>query len=201
MNKQLTVIIALLYLMLFAPASADDSETARIVDHTQQSWMHELMKGGNALSGTVNLTKFKDPVYIVLRELNWLPNNPESGVYELAVPKGFVTDLASIPPIFYSVLPPDDKYAHAAVVHDYLYWSQRRSRKEADRIFLSAMEDLEVNKAVRLLIYRAVRWGGESSWKQYKKNKEDGSQRVLRKFPQDSTMTWKMWMEKPGVFE
>ena len=48
------------------------------------------------------------------------------------MPTGFVTDFASIPPIFYSVLRPDGEYAYAAVIHDYLYWTQTRPREDAD---------------------------------------------------------------------
>jgi len=201
MNKISTAMVLILYLMFSSVALTEDSKPAQIVEHNQESWMHDLMKGERVLSGTLKLERFKDPVYIVLRDLNWKPNNPENGVYEVTVPEGFVTDLASIPPIFYAVLRPDDKYAHAAVVHDYLYWKQNRSRREADRILLSAMEDLEVSKAVRLLIYRAVRWGGGNSWERNRKSKEDGGQRILSQFPQDPKITWKIWMEKPDVFK
>jgi len=193
-------MIAFLCVVFSSSAPAEDARPAQIMEHTQESWMLELMDGDRELTGTPRLARFKDPVYIVLRDLNWKPNNPENGVYEVTVPKGFVTGFASIPPVFYAVLRPYNKYAHAAVVHEYLYWKQNRSRREADRIFLSAMEDLEVNKEVRLLIYRAVRWGGGSFWEQNKKNKEFGGQRILKKFPDDPNMTWNMWMEKPDVF-
>ncbi len=43
------------------------------------------------------------------------------------VPAGFVTDLASVPRIFWTLLPPDGKYAKAAIIHDYLYDNALRS--------------------------------------------------------------------------
>lgn len=52
----------------------------------------------------------------------------------IEVPAGFVTDLASVPRIFWTLLPPDGKYAKAAIIHDYLYDNALRTKKEADRI-------------------------------------------------------------------
>lgn len=39
----------------------------------------------------------------------------------IRVPKGFITDFASVPRILHSVLPKTGKYGKAAVLHDYLY--------------------------------------------------------------------------------
>lgn len=83
----------------------------------------------------------------------------------ISVPKGFITDLASVPRVFWSVFPPHGKYAKAAIIHDYLYEYRIFSRKRADDIFLEAMEVLGVAKWRRLSMYWAVRLGGESAWK------------------------------------
>lgn len=53
----------------------------------------------------------------------------------IEVPVGFVTDLATVPRIFWSLLPPDGEYAKAAIIHDYLYHYPLRNRKESDLIF------------------------------------------------------------------
>jgi hypothetical protein len=42
----------------------------------------------------------------------------------VTVPAGFVTDFASIPRPFWSILPTWGKYGPPAVVHDFLYWDQ-----------------------------------------------------------------------------
>jgi hypothetical protein len=55
------------------------------------------------------------------------------------VPAGFVTDYASIPRPLWVMYAPHDRYSRAAVVHDYLYWSQRCTREQADNIFMLAM--------------------------------------------------------------
>lgn len=57
----------------------------------------------------------------------------------ISVPAGFVTDLATVPCIFWSVMPPDGKYAKAAIIHDYLYDNALRTKKEANLIFLDGM--------------------------------------------------------------
>ena len=77
---------------------------------------------------------------------------------------GFHTDFASIPRVFWIFLPRWGKYGNAAVIHDWLYWEQPRSRKEADDIFLEEMEVLEVPKMKRRIIYYAVRWFGWLAW-------------------------------------
>jgi hypothetical protein len=78
----------------------------------------------------------------------------------ITVPAGFVTDFASIPRGLWNIFPPTGKYGHAAVVHDYLYRQTTLSRNECDKIFLEAMEDLQVGWFTRRLIYRAVRLFG-----------------------------------------
>jgi hypothetical protein len=89
---------------------------------------------------------------------------------DLEVPKGFVTDGASVPRIFWSILYPFGNYFPAALVHDYLYSKASNklkiTRAEADKIFLQAMKDVGVGWLTRRTIYRAVRLGG---WKGYKK--------------------------------
>ena len=56
----------------------------------------------------------------------------------IVVPKGFVTDFASIPQPLWSLgLTPDGQYSRAAVVHDYLYWSQGCTRAQSDRLLVS----------------------------------------------------------------
>ncbi|EBB6196917.1 DUF1353 domain-containing protein [Salmonella enterica subsp. enterica serovar Muenchen] len=82
----------------------------------------------------------------------------------IEVPAGFVTDLASVPRIFWTLLPPDGKYAKAAIIHDYLYDNALRTKKEADRIFLDGMEVLGVPKWKRTIMYWAVRWFGRGNY-------------------------------------
>ena len=76
---------------------------------------------------------------------------------KVMVPKGFNTDLASVPPIARMLIPKSGKYNQAAVVHDYLYHTMERPRKEADKIFLEAMKVLGVPFWKRHVMHKAVR--------------------------------------------
>ncbi|WP_372830986.1 DUF1353 domain-containing protein [Pontibacterium sp.] len=78
--------------------------------------------------------------------------------------KGFICDLASIPRIFRPVFPVHGKHTRAAVIHDWLYRNKLGKRKEADLIFLEAMEELGVSRFKRYTMYAAVRAGGWTYW-------------------------------------
>ncbi len=82
----------------------------------------------------------------------------------ILVPKGFLTDFASVPRFLWRFLPPTGKYGKAAVIHDYLYRTQSCSRAEADAVFLEAMTDLNVGFWRRHLMYWAVRLFGSRAY-------------------------------------
>jgi len=92
---------------------------------------------------------------------------------KINVPEGFVTDFASVPRILWGVFPRWGKYGNAAVIHDYLYWQQKYSRKRADDIFLEAMEVLSVGWFQKYSLYYAVRIFGWFAWWSNKKSKEN----------------------------
>ncbi|MGG5931286.1 DUF1353 domain-containing protein [Salmonella enterica] len=82
----------------------------------------------------------------------------------IEVPAGFITDLATIPRIFWILLLPDGKYAKAAIIHDYLYDNALRTKWEADRIFLDGMTVLGVPRWKRTIMYWAVRLFGRGRY-------------------------------------
>lgn len=112
----------------------------------------------------------------------------------IKVPKGFVTDFASIPSLFISltgtiigiigyflnlpiifiigflvtiissVMPNWGKYGKAAIVHDYLYHCKMFDRGISDAIFLESMAVLSVPLIERKAMYLAVRYFGWLSW-------------------------------------
>lgn len=92
-----------------------------------------------------------------------------SDIYKIiTIPKGFKTDLTSVPRVLWSFFPPDGIYLEAAVLHDYLYSKQCAldiCRKQADKLFLKAMRLLKVTAWKRYMIYYGVRLGGKSKWK------------------------------------
>jgi hypothetical protein len=91
----------------------------------------------------------------------------ESEYGAITVPTGFLTDGASIPRIFWSILSPFGQYFPAAIIHDFLYSSSNDefTRGESDEIFLDAMDEIGVGFLTRYTIYTAVRIGGRSSYK------------------------------------
>ncbi len=110
-------------------------------------------------------TSFGDQKYFLLVEpLTWVIGKTTTSV---TVPAGFVTDLTSIPkalwgPPFY--LTPEGQYGRAAIVHDYLYWSQKCQRAQADALFAIAAQESGVSTDVALSMYDALRAFGQSAW-------------------------------------
>ena len=80
---------------------------------------------------------------------------------EYKVPAGFITDGASIPKPFWSIVgsPFTGKYVGVAILHDYLYSKEcvyDISFEEANEIFYSGMLKLGVNRFKAYLMYKAV---------------------------------------------
>jgi len=97
----------------------------------------------------------------------------------IVVPKGFETDLASVPWPASMLIPKSGKYNPAAVLHDYICSTQERPRAECDRIFLEAMEVVGVPLVKRRIMYRAVRMFGWISWRNhsYKNEKRNNDKK------------------------
>lgn len=88
----------------------------------------------------------------------------------IQVPKGIITDFASVPKIFWGIISPIDKHGKAAVLHDYLYQiNYMNDRKLCDEIFREAMVVLKVDNWKVVVMYQAVRVFGGSVWENYKK--------------------------------
>ena len=81
------------------------------------------------------------------------------------IPKGFITDFASVPRCFWSLIPPMGRYGKAALLHDYLYNTKSVSRREADRIFLETMFLMGVSRWKAYVMYVAVRVFGWLRWR------------------------------------
>ncbi|MGJ5199633.1 DUF1353 domain-containing protein [Bradyrhizobium sp. HKCCYLRH1030] len=168
--------------------------------HLVEHWMDQWLASNRLPVGTLEITRFKDPMYFLIKPIGWKPNDASSAVQEVTVPAGFVTDFASIPRPFWTLLRPDGEYAYAAVIHDYLYWTQTRPRHVCDQILKLAMEDFGVGTVTATTIYEAVRLGGGLAWRQNAKLKAAGEHRILKDYPGDPRITWREWKQRPGVF-
>jgi hypothetical protein len=110
----------------------------------------------------------------------------------IVVPAGFVTDFASVPRALWAGLSPHGQYSRAAVLHDFLYWTQACTRAQADRLFLLMMKQSGVAPADRLAIYRATRAAGEGGWLRNHADRTSGFVRIIPDGYRDvpSTATW-----------
>jgi hypothetical protein len=165
-----------------------------------EKWMDGWMTAKKAAGGTLHIGRFADPMYFLISEIGWMPNPGQKSFPTVKVPVGFVTDFASIPRVFWSVLRPDGLYTYPAIVHDYLYWEQTTTREVADQILRFGMEDFDVDRASITAIYASVRAGGAVAWENNGRLKAAGEKRILWRFPDDPTIRWAQWKADPSVF-
>ena len=85
---------------------------------------------------------------------------PEKGLVEIIVPKGFRTDLASVPRPFWSIIPPMGRYSQAAVIHDYLCTNRQFPSNVTHKIFYDLMLKYDTYPRKAKLMYTAVKWFG-----------------------------------------
>jgi uncharacterized protein DUF1353 len=183
----------------WAPARAQGVAVAE--ELTAEQWMHEWMSLPKAPGATLHVSRFVEPIYFVTRPIAWRPNPDQVAKFEaVEVPKGFVTDLASVPKPFWKLLRPDGEYTYAAIVHDFLYWTQARSREAADHIFKLSMEDFKIDARIVALLHSAARVAGGSAWRRKTELKAKGEKRILKRFPDDPRVRWQDWKKRPGVF-
>ena len=112
----------------------------------------------------------------------------------IIVPTRFETDWASVPRIFQNIIAPWGKYGWAAGLHDWRYWVQSCSRKEADDTLLEAMIMLGTTKWQRLAIYYAVRLFGWIAWRDNARLALEGYSRIRATRGPANRPTWKRKM-------
>ena len=124
----------------------------------------------------------------------------------IVVPKGFVTDFASIPSGLWSLgLSPHGQYSRAAVIHDYLYWAQGCTREQSDRLLVLAMKESNVGGFDEFLVYQGVNLGGQGPWDENAKERRDRLPRIIPGNyirPSDPNMPWpayRAFLVKAGV--
>ena len=138
--------------------------------------------------------------------VNWIVQSPliheigKDGSAVVIVPRGFVSDLASIPEplqILRGRVPNSRRYINASLVHDYLYWRQDCTRAQADNIMSIAMMEAGVPALERRLVYEAVRRFGQAAWDGNRRARQSGLVRTVAP-PNDvvpPTGTWTEYRE------
>jgi hypothetical protein len=114
------------------------------------------------LDGKVRNFRLEEPFPVIV----------DGRTYE--IPQGFVTDLASVPGVFESVIDNDDpRILRPSILHDYLYSRGGRlwdieppfNRFHCDKILVDAMHPLGADEALRVEVFAAVQLGGRSYFK------------------------------------
>lgn len=169
---------------------------------TKHEWMTDALGSDAREFSRTILMPFKDmDTYVVYRPIKWSPPaNASSGLPAVTVREGFVTDLATVPSVFWWAIPPQGRYGHAAILHDWLYWEQITNRETADEIFEIAMQELEVALPLRKAMWAAVRVYGGSYWSDAAAERASGNGRILKRFP-DGPVSWDAYRKDPTVFE
>jgi len=112
--------------------------------------------------------KLESGQWEVYEELEYHVGNKDSNEV-IIVPKGTLTDFASVPRGLWNIFPPDGKYSPAAVIHDYLYQTNgldgKYTRRQSDDILFEAMGVLGVPGWKKHLMYAAVWTFGRKFWK------------------------------------
>lgn len=145
----------------------------------------------------VTMTAFADSRHFIIeREIVYRIAGSDQTI---TVPAGFVTDFASTPRALWSFgLAPHGQYSRAALLHDYLYWSQACTQAQADKLFLLVMKQSGVSPANQVTIYRGVRLAGDRGWHRNTAARVGGFVRVIpedrREIP--ATATWPIYRQQ-----
>jgi Protein of unknown function (DUF1353) len=188
-----------------APSIASVTRANRPDPRTKQEWLVDWTGYGEVTRAMTQpiLVPFADmDNWIVYQDIHWTPpvGAPANLPSIVSVPKGFVSDLASIPPYFWWALPPTGRYGHAAILHDWLYWRQSGvDRATADRVFEVAMAELNVDPALRKAMWAAVRVGGGKYWDEAQTERRRGGSRILKRMP-ETPVTFAEWKTNSDVF-
>lgn len=102
-------------------------------------------------------------------------------IYELTIPKGFLTDGASIPKVFQWLFHKVDETINAAIIHDYLCEHHvvklngkeiKLPRRQIDKIFYEILKEDKVKSTKALMLYQACRLYSTATRKQLNEKPE-----------------------------
>ncbi|MGE0055174.1 MAG: DUF1353 domain-containing protein [Hyphomicrobium sp.] len=111
-----------------------------------------------------------------------MPYHVEGTEKRIVVPKGFVTDFASVPRLARAVISVLGRHSIPSLVHDYLYWVQPCTRSKADLIFKNAMTAYGSSAWERGLVYWMVRLLG---WRFWRANRRERAQGLIKILPEE----------------
>jgi len=92
----------------------------------------------------------------------YLEGNPHEII---TVPRGYVTDFASVPNVLRMFAKDIELFNKAAILHDFLYDGETRfTRKESDQIYRDGMRVFGVSDFRSTIFYKMCRLFGKSRW-------------------------------------
>ena len=98
------------------------------------------------------------------------PYRVDHGGKSFLIPRGFESDGASVPRLFWRVVfPNSDSHATTAgICHDFIYRTQPEgwTRKDADRMFLALLVEFGTGPLRAYIAYAAVRLFGGIAWRE-----------------------------------
>lgn len=120
---------------------------------------------------------FSDGNYWVM--LDPLPYHIDSTGQHGVVPAGLVTNFASIPSVAQCIYKPYGNHGRPAIVHDYLYWTQPGTRRDADAAFYELMKKNGVHPLKRNIMYTLTRWFAARNWTRSTEQRRRGMRWVI----------------------
>ncbi|MHA3913801.1 DUF1353 domain-containing protein [Halovulum sp. GXIMD14793] len=171
------------------PADPYPEHPGRVSDFSYEDGLMLLR-----LKDAVSARKGRDADYIVGADYTITYHLDGTGPHKITVPRGMMTDLVSVPPLFRTWVGRVGPYLEAAIVHDYLYiaWQdedggvpRKQDRRFADQLFLVGMRAAKVRSYSAWPIYVAVRlMGGFAYWRREKERYVDLSDpTIVAQFP------------------
>jgi hypothetical protein len=114
-------------------------------------------------------------VYELLEGIDYVLSNSE----KIHIPKGFETDLRSVPPFLEWLISRNPETLLAYIVHDFLYitdykrleWGDKKAKEFADKEMLLIAENMDSKRLDNKISYIAVKWFGKRVFKKWQDDK------------------------------
>lgn len=108
--------------------------------------------------------------WVVLKDID-VRLSPQYDNLVITIPRGFCTDLSSVPRKLWGIFPPFGDFLLAALIHDYLYVQNIGTQAKADMEMFIWSNVIQPTKPWdNILRYYGVRIGGKSWWNKSKLN-------------------------------
>ena len=158
------IVVAALATGLFAWRDQPINDLRQAIGLSKQKNLEKERQSQTVLQVAILRDRRREGRRIAILVDDWLYCYPKT-LDVFLVPRGYVTDFASIPSAAQLIINPFGDHVEASVIHDWLYAvGESQSRIEADQIFRFAMKEQGVNLLKRNIMYRAVRLGGSTAF-------------------------------------